>query len=305
MIRFEELKLVRELAKCGSIHNAARELGMSQPALTKKISRMEDKLGVKVFHRSARGTTLTLYGQHLLKKGKILLDGCTQLKREIELMAGLELAELRIGVGPIIEYLFLPKTMSRLLAKYPHVNFDIRVDNTANLITALRNRDIDVAIGSFHNDNTRDRFFEFRIIEDELVFVVRKEHPVFNNITEGQTASLFSYPMAIPDLPPYFETWFTNKLKKSGQKNSKLQCDNYHIIKNIIHNSNHFTGAPRTVFHKELQDGSFRIFPIDFEPVNWNASILYTEEAQHSPIVRAFQKEITAVSQLPAEKLFN
>lgn len=303
MIRLEELQLVQALSLQGSIHSAAKEMGMSQPALTKKIARMEDKLGVTVFHRTSRGTTLTLYGERLLQKGRILLEGSTQLQREIELMAGLELAELRIGVGPIIEYLYLPQTMSRLLTKYPRVNFDIRVDSTAKLLTALKKRELDVIVGNFLIENLKDNLVEHTLAAEELICVVRKDHPVFKRVQEGEQVSLFAYPMALPDLPPKFEDLFTQMMKNSGFQSAKIRCDNYHIIKHLVHNSDHFTGGPRSVFHEELASGEFRIFPDKLEIAPWSSSVLYTEEAQHSPIVVAFQQEIEALSKLPAGSL--
>lgn len=303
MIRLEELTLVQALSQQGSIHSAARELGMSQPALSKKIARMEDKLGVTVFHRTTRGTTLTLYGDRLLKKGRILLEGSAQLQREIELMAGLKLAELRIGVGPIIEYLYLPQTMSRLLMKYPSVNFDIRVDNTAKLLIDLKKRKLDIIVGSFLIDNLKDGLVEHPLAEEELIFVVRKNHPAFKRVRDGEQVSLFAYPMALPDLPPKFKEMFTKMMQQSGFQSGKTKCDNYHIIKHLIHNSDHFTGGPRSIFHEELASGAFRIFPGKLKIAPWSSSVLYTEEAQHSPIVVAFQQEIKALSELPAARL--
>lgn len=302
MIQLEELKLVRAISHTGSVHRAARELGMSQPALSKKITRMEDKLGVAVFHRTNRGTTLTLYGDRLLTEGKVLLDKAAQLCRDIEMMAGLELAELRIGVGPIIEYFFLPETMSRLLSKYPHVNFEVKVDNVANLTVALQERTIDVAVGYFY-DGPEDQICDHPLASEELVFVVRKEHPACMDHEAGKSVSLFDYPMAIPDLPPKLATWFDRMVAQSGHKPAKLQCDNYHIIKRVLHRSDHFTGAPRSMFHKELAQGLLRIFPVELDRMQWASSVRFTEEAQHSPIVMAFLAEIAEVAKLSPKDL--
>ncbi|MCF6216334.1 MAG: hypothetical protein L3J58_09175 [Emcibacter sp.] len=62
-------------------------------------------------------------------------------------------------------------------------------------------------------------------------------------------------------------------------------------------------GGPRSIFHEDLASGAFRIFPAKLKIAPWSSSVLYTEEARHSPIVIAFQQEIKALSELPAARL--
>src|SRR6266576_3211839 len=76
------------VAKSGGIRAAARQLNLSQPALSKSISQLEDELGTPVFERTARGSTLNSYGERFLVRAEAAMHELTRGREEISQMRG-------------------------------------------------------------------------------------------------------------------------------------------------------------------------------------------------------------------------
>ena len=98
-----ELRLLRHalaLARYRNFARAAEALHLTQPSLSRSIAVLEKDLGVRLFDRSKSGVRPTAYGELLLQRGAALVGGEDELRREIQLLAGLETGTLCIGAGP-------------------------------------------------------------------------------------------------------------------------------------------------------------------------------------------------------------
>ncbi|HVJ54068.1 MAG TPA: LysR family transcriptional regulator [Aliidongia sp.] len=110
-------------AEMRSFTDAGRQLGVSSSAIGKSVARLEERLGVRLFHRSTRSITLT-------QEGKLFLDSCRRIFSEIEAIE-LEFAEtkgapkgkLRVSL-PLVGMLMLP-TLSRFMSAYPEIELDM------------------------------------------------------------------------------------------------------------------------------------------------------------------------------------
>ena len=97
------------VANAGNISKAAKELYISQPAISKSIQKLEESLECKLFSRSSRGVALTDEGallySHVKEAFETLTQGEEQLKRSIELGVG----HIRIGVSSTLcKFMLLP-----------------------------------------------------------------------------------------------------------------------------------------------------------------------------------------------------
>src|SRR5262252_5418711 len=86
-LKLRNLQVLLTVARCGGMGKAARELSVSQPAVSKAISDMEDALGVRLLDRSARGVEPTIYARALLDRGPVVFDELKQAVRHIEFLA--------------------------------------------------------------------------------------------------------------------------------------------------------------------------------------------------------------------------
>ena len=100
------------VAEYGTVRGAAARLGISQPALTKAIRRLEDEMGVVLFDRQARGVTPTAYGRTLLRHARNLQASLKEAREEIAALRAGIAGRVRIGAAR-----FLRPTTTQLLAK--------------------------------------------------------------------------------------------------------------------------------------------------------------------------------------------
>lgn len=88
------------VAREGNVTAAAEKMGLSQPALTRNIRRLEEECGITLFDRHTRGVTLTVYGQTLLRYAQMIDTECRFASSELEAMRSGHRGHLRIGGGP-------------------------------------------------------------------------------------------------------------------------------------------------------------------------------------------------------------
>jgi DNA-binding transcriptional LysR family regulator len=122
------------IAEEGSLRGAAARLGLTQPALTKAIRRLEDEAGVRLFERTSRGVTLTPYGRAFLRHARSLGASLAEATREIEALRAGRSGEVRLGAGPSWQYRVLPEAISVFRRDWPGV----RVTAVGGLDDALK-----------------------------------------------------------------------------------------------------------------------------------------------------------------------
>ncbi len=174
------------VANAGNISKAAKELYISQPAISKSIQKLEDGIGCKLFLRSSRGVTLTEEGELLYSYVKNAFETLTlgeeKLHRSIELGVG----HLKIGVSSTLcKYLLLPY-LKEFIKRHPHISISITCQSTNDTLKLLEENKIDIGlIGK--PDNTKNIQFDY-LEEIEDIFVATKDY-LRNLKTRGVTKS--------------------------------------------------------------------------------------------------------------------
>ena len=109
-------------ARCGSLNKAAGQLGYSHPSLWYIINNLEDDLGVKIFHRTKRGVTLTEAGQEMLDLMVEIEEGEERLHK---IARTFQENYLTVGVFPSISAHWLPGLLSEMAVKHPQVQIKL------------------------------------------------------------------------------------------------------------------------------------------------------------------------------------
>ncbi len=162
------------VANTGNISKAAKELYISQPAISKSIQKLEEGLGCRLFSRSSRGVVLTEEGKLLYEHVGAAFDTLTigeeKLKRSIELGIG----HLKIGVSSTLcRYLLLP-CLKEFIRQNPHITISITCQSTNETLKLLEDNKIDIGLVG-RPSNVRHIQFEF-LEEIEDIFVAAKDY---------------------------------------------------------------------------------------------------------------------------------
>ena len=162
------------VANTGNISKAAKELYISQPAISKSIQKLEENIGVKLFDRSSRGVTLTPEGEllytHVKSAFETLTLGEDKLRRSIALGVG----NLSIGVSSTLcKYILLPY-LRDFIKKYPHINISIACHSTNQTLKLLEEGKLDIGLIGRPEVFKDIDFYPLREIED--IFVAAKDY---------------------------------------------------------------------------------------------------------------------------------
>ena len=129
-----QYRIFYAVARAGNISRAAKELFISQPAISKSISKLEESLGMALFIRNSRGVSLTAEGQVLFQHVEAAFEALDRGENELKQIQNLHIGQLKIGVSnTLCKYILLPY-LKGFIAQYPHVRILIESQDTARTI---------------------------------------------------------------------------------------------------------------------------------------------------------------------------
>lgn len=134
------------VAKAGNISKAANQLYISQPAISKSISKLETELGTALFARSSKGVTLTEEGQVLYEYVERAFDSLNMGEENLKNYKELGIGHIRIGVSTSLCKHILLDYLKDFIKENPNIKFSIDCHSTLNTIKLLKNDDIDIGL---------------------------------------------------------------------------------------------------------------------------------------------------------------
>lgn len=171
----ESLQMLVQVSSCGSLTAAAHESGVSQPAVSKRISLLERRLGVRLLERSQRGSTLTEAGelvtgwaQRVLDELKVLTDGAEALRRETA-------AHLTVAASMTVAEHLLPTWLGELRRADADLHVGLQVTNSTQVCNQVRAKSVD--LGFIESPGGLGGLHHRAVAEDRLVLVVAPDHP--------------------------------------------------------------------------------------------------------------------------------
>ncbi len=162
------------VAKCQNISGAARELYISQPAISKAISRLEQNLETTLFIRSSRGVRLTDAGEILFRQVESAFLSISQGEEQLKKIQKLGIGHLSIGASATLcKYILLP-VMQKFIQENPHIQISISCQSTWQTMEALENGTVD--LGLIGENDQMEKFLFHPVTEIEDIFVTTRSY---------------------------------------------------------------------------------------------------------------------------------
>lgn len=155
---------------------AARALGVTQPALSAALKKLEDEAGAELLHRTGRGVELTEAGRMFLAfadESVLAADAAVQSVREL---IGLERGSLRVGGGATATAYLLPPVIAKLRRSHPGLHFYIREAGSSAVAAAVSSGELDVGIVTLPLGAGAQELVAAPLVEDELRLLVPPGH---------------------------------------------------------------------------------------------------------------------------------
>lgn len=174
------LEIFAVVAQTGAISKAARELGMSQQAVSARMRALESTTRLSVLQRTTTGATLTPHGKALLEHTTRVLGTAQDLQRHIEQLSGDHISSLEISASQTIAEHLVPSWLMAFrrganLQEQGKTEVSVHVGNTRDVITFLRTQVVE--LGFIESPNIPAGFNHKIIAHDQVELVVAPEHP--------------------------------------------------------------------------------------------------------------------------------
>lgn len=141
-----QLEYALSLKKHGNYSRAAKQLGITQPALSLQIKKLEEELGIYLFDRSKKPLKMTFGGDKFLSKAQVLVSQFSQLESFAQTLKDDFAGEIVVGIIPTLAPYLVPLFISDLNAKYPLLNVTIKEAITEHIIEGVSNGSIQLGI---------------------------------------------------------------------------------------------------------------------------------------------------------------
>lgn len=171
----QQLEYFKVVAELQHMTHAAEQLNISQPALSKSISNIEQEIGVPLFDRQGRSISLNRYGKLFLESVDNILKEFERSKQEINGLVRPGYGEVCLGFLHTLGMDVVPKLMAYFHEKYPNMNFILTQAASYHLLKNLEEGDIDFCLSQqFDSDVIDIEWIE--LWSEELYVIVPKNH---------------------------------------------------------------------------------------------------------------------------------
>lgn len=247
----ESLTAFVEVAKKGSFSGAAQSLFLTQPAVSKRISKLEEKLNHRLFDRLGRELRLTEAGQTLMPRAESLLQDWDDLTRNIRELSGEIVGTLRVATSHHIGLHYLPPILREFAIAHSNVNLQFDFLESEQAHQKVLHGECELAIVTLA-PNIQTPLEDETLWEDPMALVVSHNHPLVEN-TRIDLEALSQTPAILPDLNTY-----TGRLIKQIFEDKKLDIQvsmttNYlETIKMMVTVGLGWSILPRTMLDSQL-----------------------------------------------------
>ncbi|MDD4169518.1 MAG: LysR substrate-binding domain-containing protein, partial [Desulfotomaculaceae bacterium] len=174
-MNFKQLEAFIWVAELQSFTKAARQLFMSQPAVSFQIKALEEELNVVLFNRGDKRMILTVAGQLLYPEAKQMLKHYQKIQNVIDDLRGLKTGHLVIGAGTIPGEYLLPLFVGKFIKRYPGIEISLKVSGSGQVEHWVRERVADLGIiGMPIEDENMDCT---PWLQDQLIVIAAPSHP--------------------------------------------------------------------------------------------------------------------------------
>lgn len=170
-----QLRAFVALARTGSFTIAAKELFLSQSAVSHSLKALEEDVGCRLLDRVGKKIALTPAGEQLLYHSEKILQSMEAARSALARLEKWGHARLRLAASATACQYVLPHVLRKFQEKYPQHVITIEAGNTSDVLELLRENRIDLAIGL---EPKHEEQFQFEpLFHDELSFIVAPSHP--------------------------------------------------------------------------------------------------------------------------------
>jgi DNA-binding transcriptional LysR family regulator len=287
-MKVEQIKAFHKVAATGSFTKAARELFLTQSAVSQQIRTLENEIGGRLFDRSGKNIRLTGEGEVLLTYAERLFD----LHEEIETLFGslstLQKGKIAVGATAVIGTYFMPAVISAYHRQYPGIDIDLRMGNSDQIQHMIIDREVDLGIaGMAKKQATLDSVFIHR---EALLFVCSPKNPLAarESVALGELDRVpFIWREKGTQTLALVKQWFQENAD-GDFPHQTLSLANMEAAKRIVEEGYGVTIIPATAARREIEAGLLKWLDVEKFDLTVDYGLFYPKDKLFSRAAEAF-----------------
>jgi len=254
-MKLDQLRTFQKVALTGSFTKAARELFLTQPAVSQQIKALENSYGIRLFNRNGKTIELTNEGKALYSKMNVLLNELKDIEKLFEDLSERDIGSIDIASTAIFSTYFLPRAMGRFNKRYQGIELELYTGNSHKVITKLLEGGADFGFGGVVKPEPDIQYT--MIHQEPFVFVAGAEHPLAERAR-----------ISVEDLKPFPFIWrehgtlIRRKMEEmlGGNQataifNNVIEVQNVETVKRLVEEGYGVTIIPKIAVRREISAG--------------------------------------------------
>jgi DNA-binding transcriptional LysR family regulator len=282
-----KLEAFLTLAETGNFTRAADELFISQPALSKQISSLEEELKVPLFNRSKKATSLTLYGEYFVPYAKNMLANYRNAKEHILQIENLNEGTLRFGATNFIGVYLIPFYLAKFQELFPGITLHFTINSSRNILSKLSSYELEFILLSDYIEIDEKRFARIPWYQDELRVIVGKKCPLFEQDSVSlQDLAQYTYITKSPSSSIY--KFIEHKMGNAFHPRNYLFISHQDAIKNAVLYGMGFSLLSPKAVDFEVHSGLLKALPIEGFKLKREIEIVHESKRHLTPASEKF-----------------
>lgn len=292
-IRLRHLHCFVTVAQSRHLGRAGERLGLTQPAISKTLTELEELVGVRLLLRQRAGTDLTAAGMRFLRHALRVLE---DIDAAADSVASGDLPRherIRIGALPSIVPAVLLDAVSRFRSAHPEVGLAVQTGMNRTLIDLLKADVLDLVIGRMDDPVTMEGLWFESLGPEPLVLAVRAGHPLTEN-AKPTMPEVLAWPLVVPALASIPRHSTESLLARHGASlpESCLETADAYLSRLLTQQSDSVWFAPLSAARLAVNAGELVLLPIDTQGTEEPIGLLRRSDRALEPVAEAFMEGV-------------
>jgi DNA-binding transcriptional LysR family regulator len=246
-----------------SIGRAAAKLGMTQPAASRILKKLEDEVGTNLFERHPSGVIPTIHAETLFPYAEEIVSNSRTAVEEIGTLIGQGVSIVRVGAVASIANSLMPSAIDRLLRKWKYLRIQLMEGVEDQLSEALASGEIDIAIAGQMQQHEEVLFSRPDMLSGTLAVIARHTHPLVG-VSDIPLSELVHQHWVLPPKSTMAVQEFCRRFRQAGLEppNITVETRSVSAIRATVASMDILSWQPRAILSLHEYSGGIVELPV-------------------------------------------
>jgi DNA-binding transcriptional LysR family regulator len=277
----------------GSLGEAAKQLGVSQPNLTHIIQGLERTLGGVLFNRSSQGMELNALGRALEARARVIAGEVGRAEREIGELLNAQRGKVVIGGGPVFAHPAIRRAVARFRQAHPKVEIEMRDVLIRESIPAVKAGEIDYAIATFDDMPDEEVIREILLPRQAITVATSAENPLARK-PQISLEDIWPGPWLLPGPGRVFRARLDRIFHAAGLPplQAAIECNSVFLMRSYLLEGNLLAPLQESLIDDDLRRKV--IIPLRVPELDWpvDVGVIYRRDVPLPPAAARLLDEI-------------